>query len=210
MNRFPRLYPILDSPTLGKRGCEDWSMVARGMLAGGAAILQLRHKGAWTPEVLERTRQIAGECERAGAQFVLNDRADIALLTGAGLHVGQDDLAPRDCRNIIGPAAVLGFSTHNAAQLQAAAEEPVDYVAFGPIFATASKKNPDPVCGVAALPRGLSKPLVAIGGITRATARLVFDAGADSIALISDLLPEVLTESQIRMRMEEWQRLTRQ
>ncbi len=210
MKAVPRIFPILDTPALMRRGFEDWTMAARAMLAGGARILQFRHKSEWTRAVFEEAEQIAEHCRRAGASFVVNDRADMAKLLDAGLHVGQKDLSPADCRTVIGEKTLLGYSTHNADQLGAAAGEPVDYVAFGPIFATASKENPDPVAGLEQLAsaRGrTAKPLVAIGGITRATAHSLFAAGADSVAIIGDLLPDTLTESAIRTRMEEWQRL---
>jgi thiamine-phosphate pyrophosphorylase len=212
--RLPRVYPILDTASLERRGCSDWGMAARGMIAGGAEWLQLRHKGEWTRAAFAQAEEIAEECRREGVTFIVNDRADLAKLLGAGLHVGQDDLAPADCRVVIGDEPVLGFSTHNAAQLSAAAGEPVNYLAFGPVFTTASKEKPDPLVGLEMLAeaRGLvgAKPLVAIGGITRDTALSVFAAGADSLALIGDLLPVRLTESTIRDRMEEWHRLTRQ
>jgi thiamine-phosphate pyrophosphorylase len=133
--------------------------------------------------------------------FVVNDRADVALLLNAALHLGQDDLAPSDARRILPAASVIGFSTHNEQQLRAADAEPVDYLAIGPIFATASKQNPDPVVGIDGLRtlRALTeKPLVAIGGITRESAPQVFEAGADSIAVIGDLM------SDVRARAAEW------
>ncbi len=143
---------------------------------------------------------------------MVNDRADMSKLLQAGLHVGQQDLSPMDCRSVIGDEALLGYSTHNADQMSKASSQPVDYVAFGPIFETSSKENPDPVAGLERLASAraqTAKPLVAIGGITRETAASVFAAGADSVAIIGDLLPENLTESTIRNRMEEWQRLAR-
>ncbi len=209
---LPRLYPILDTPALLRRGCEDWTMVARAMLAGGAQILQLRHKGDWTSSVFAHARAVARECRQAGAAFLVNDRADFAKLLGAGVHVGQEDLTPADCRAILGDAPLVGFSTHNADQLAAAPQAAVDYLAFGPVFPTASKENPDPVAGLDRLAQSrarVRKPLVAIGGITRAASASVFAAGADSIAVIADLLPDTLSESAIRHRMEEWQRLSR-
>jgi thiamine-phosphate pyrophosphorylase len=132
------------------------------------------------------------------------------MLLEAGVHVGQDDLPPRDARRLMGSEAVIGFSSHNAAQVCAAGGEPVDYLAFGPVFATESKRNPDPVTGIEAIKecRALvEKPLVAIGGITRQTARAVLAAGADAVAVIGDLLPAELTSLSLRQRMEEWQRL---
>lgn len=212
MKALPRLYPILDIPTLARRGCTDWTMVANAMLSGGAEILQFRHKDEWTRAVFEEAEQIAEKCRSVRVAFVVNDRADMSKLLQAGLHVGQQDLSPTDCRIVVGDETLLGYSTHNSEQLGDAATQPVDYVAFGPIFATTSKENPDPVAGLDRLASAraqTAKPLVAIGGITRDTAASVFAAGADSVAIIGDLLPETLTESAIRNRMEEWQRLTR-
>src|SRR6516164_3414181 len=145
--RLPRLYPILDTETLAARGIL-LETAAAAFLDGGAGILQLRHKGHWTRDLLEAAKQVARLCREAGAPLIVNDRADFALLLEAGLHVGQDDLSPRDARKLIGPEPILGFSSHNASQLCAAAGEPVDYVALGPVFATGSKRNPDPVVGV--------------------------------------------------------------
>jgi len=209
--RLPRLYPILDSETLTARGIR-LETAAAAFLDGGAGILQLRHKGHWSRELLEAAKQVACLCSEAGAPLVVNDRADFALLLDAGLHVGQDDLSPRDARKLIGPGPILGFSSHNAPQLCAAAGEPVDYVALGPIYATASKRNPDPVVGVEEVFRCralIEKPLVAIGGITRENAPDVLRAGADSVAVIAGLVSESPSAQSLRQRMEEWQLLVK-
>ncbi len=133
--RLPRLYPILDTESLTARGIR-LETAAAAFLDGGAGILQLRHKGHWGREIFASAREVARLCRETGAAFVVNDRADFALLLGAGLHVGQDDLPPRDARRLLGSAAVLGFSSHNADQLCAAGGEPVDYVALGPVYVT--------------------------------------------------------------------------
>ena len=207
--RLPRVYPILDTGAFAAR---EFSLTraAAAWLEGGAGILQLRHKQHWGRAVFDAARDIARMCREAGALFMVDDRADIAMLLEAGLHVGQDDLPPRDARRLLGSDAVIGFSSHNVPQVCAAGGEPADYVAFGPVFPTASKRNPDPVTGIEALKecRALvEKPLVAIGGITRETAAGVWAAGADSVAVIGDLLPAELTSVTLRQRMEEWQRL---
>ena len=207
--RFPRVYPILDAETLAQHGIA-LDTAAAALLEGGAGILQVRQKGHWTRQVFESARQVACLCREAGAVLVVNDRADFAMLLDAGLHIGQDDLAPRDARKLIGPDALLGFSSHNLEQLSAAGGEPVDYVALGPVYPTSSKHNPDPVVGVDEVRRLrplIEKPLVAIGGITRANAAGVFNAGADSVAVISDLVPQSPTARSLRERMEEWQRI---
>jgi thiamine-phosphate pyrophosphorylase len=186
-------------------------VAASAFLEGGAGILQIRHKGHWSREFFATAQQVARLCRENGSPLIVNDRADFALLLEAGLHVGQDDLAPRDARKLLGSAATLGYSSHNMAQLVAAGGEPVDYVAIGPVFATASKRDPDPAVGVDEIRSCralLDKPLVAIGGITLANARDVWAAGADSVALIAGLLPEPATARGLRQRMEEWRRLS--
>jgi thiamine-phosphate diphosphorylase len=178
---------------------------AEALLTAGAHILQFRHKGHFDRDTYAQAQQIAAMCEQARILFVINDRVDVAMLLDAAVHVGQDDLPPLHARKLIGEPQILGFSTHNEAQLAAAASEPIDYVALGPIFSTMSKQNPDPQVGLAELRRlkPLARvPLVAIGGITRATAPDVWAAGADSIAVVGDLYPDV------RRSAEEWQKLS--
>ena len=185
---LPPFYPIVDTVA-----------AAEALLDAGARILQFRHKSFFSRRVLEDAGRIAELCRTAGALFVVNDRADIARLLNAGLHLGQDDLAPADARRILPAPGIIGFSTHNEQQLRAGDSEPVDYLAIGPIFATGSKQNPDPVVGLdrlRALRRLTQKPLVAIGGITRASAPAVFEAGADSVAIIGDLYPDVAVKAR--------------
>ena len=206
MKTLPRLYPILDTGALERRGL-GLAETAAAMIEGGARILQIRHKMLWSGRVFDDAREVAALCRQAGATLIVNDRADIAKLLGAGLHVGQDDLAPTDARALLGDEAVIGYSTHNAAQLRDAAAEPVDYIALGPIFGTTSKQNPDPAVGIDELRRCralVEKPLVGIGGITRENARAVFDAGADAVAVIADLLPTGAAAADVRQRIEEW------
>jgi thiamine-phosphate pyrophosphorylase len=207
--RLPRVYPIVDTESLSARHI-SLETAAAAFLEGGAGILQIRHKAHWTRAIFESTRVIARLCREAGATFVVNDRADIAMLVDAGVHVGQDDLTPRDVRKLIGSEPVLGYSSHNMQQLCAAGGEPVDYVAFGPVYPTASKQNPDPVVGLDEIRRCrplLEEPLVAIGGITLENAQSVLDAGADSLAVIAGLIPALPTAQSLRERMEQWQQL---
>jgi thiamine-phosphate pyrophosphorylase len=204
--KLPAIYPILDSESLERREL-TLTAAAASLLEGGASILQIRHKGHWSRAFFDAASDVARLCREAGADLVVNDRADFAMLLDAGLHLGQDDLAPRDARRIAGFERIIGYSSHNPAQLAAAGGEPVDYVALGPIFATASKRNPDPVVGVDELQRLrmlIEKPLVAIGGITLENAADVLRAGADSVAVIAGLFPENATAHSLRMRMEEW------
>ncbi len=185
------------------------------MLEGGAEILQYRHKGFWSRGRFQEAREIALLCRTAAVPFVLNDRADYtAILNHEGipawLHVGQDDMSPLDARVVIGPVAQLGFSTHNREQMSAAAEEPVNYVAFGPVFGTTTKEHPDPATGIAALlhVRAITRlPLVAIGGITLENAAACRAAGADSVAVISALMPRPFSLPGVTERMREWQRV---
>src|SRR5580698_3599714 len=207
--KLPRVYPILDTESLDRRGIAI-ETAAAAFLEGGANILQIRHKRHWTRDFFASARTVARLCRENGTSLIVDDRADFAILLDAGLHVGQDDLAPRDARKLIGADATLGYSSHNMAQLAAAGGEPVDYVAIGPIFATSSKRNPDPVVGVAEIRRCralIEKPLVAIGGITIENARDVWTAGADSVAVIGALLPDSATSRALRQRMEEWRAL---
>ncbi len=209
--RLPRIYPILDTESLDRRGI-SLETAAAAFLDGGAGILQIRHKQHWARAIFEAARVVARLCREAGVPLIVDDRADFAMLLEAGLHVGQDDLTPRDARRLMGAEAVIGYSSHNVNQLCAAGGEPVDYVALGPIFATDSKRNADPVTGLEELRRCrplIEKPLVAIGGITQENALEVLRAGADSVAVIGGLLPEAGTAQALRERMEQWQRLVK-
>lgn len=177
------------------------------MLEGGAQILQFRHKAFWSRDIFAQAAKIADLCRQANATFVVNDRADYANILQAGLHLGQEDLLPEDARRVVGPETIIGFSTHNAEQMRTAALEPVDYVAFGPVFTTASKQRPDPTVGLETLRqvRALTdRPLVAIGGITVATAASCWSAGADSVAVIAALLPSPCTPASIRECISTW------
>ena len=210
--KLPLVYPILDTESLARCGI-SLETAAASFLDGGAGILQIRHKSHWDRAIFESAGIVARLCREAGVTLIINDRADFAMLLNAGLHLGQDDLSPRDARRLAGPDIVIGFSSHNVNQLCAAGGEPVDYVALGPIFPTASKRNPDPVTGIEEIRRCRSlieKPLVAIGGITQENALDVLRAGADSIAVIGGLLPPAPTAHSLRERMEEWQRLVSQ
>jgi thiamine-phosphate pyrophosphorylase len=210
---LPRLYPILDADSLSGRFISPIE-AAGAILTAGASILQWRDKHPLTAASLETAERMAEACGKHGATFIVNDRADVAMLCAPhshsiGLHIGQDDLPAAAARRLIGESAILGLSTHNAQQLRDAegSEVKLDYLAIGPIFSTHSKEKPDPVLGCDSLYefRPLTnRPLVAIGGITRSTARDVLDAGADSVAVISDILPDPCNPIALSRRIEEW------
>jgi thiamine-phosphate pyrophosphorylase len=206
---LPRFYPILDTDIVAARGLNA-VIAAEAILEGGAEILQLRHKTFFSRNVFVQASRIAELCAEARALLVVNDRADVAMMLGAAVHLGQEDLAPADARRVAGPRTPIGFSTHNEQQLRAAAAEPVDYVALGPIFETGSKRNPDPVVGLEELRRLCPlamQPLVAIGGVTRENAATAIGAGADSVAVIGDLIPDHCSKNSLRLRTEEWRQL---
>jgi len=203
---LPRLYPILDTAALRRAGVDPLEAAA-GMIEAGVVLVQFRHKEHFSRDVFETCAHLAVLCEQSGVTLVVNDRCDIARLLNAHVHVGQDDLMPAFVRQLCGPSAIIGLSTHNAAQLEAANHEPVDYHAIGPIFETSTKANPDPVVGLSALKelrKASQRPLVAIGGITLENAPGVIEAGADSVAVVSALIPENPTRMRIRERTAEW------
>jgi len=189
MIQLPRLYAILDSSSFSDN--EALFSTAEELLAGGATLLQYRNKKGNAREMLAQARELK---RRLGpsARLIMNDRADLCLAAGFdGVHVGQEDLSPEGVRKIIGARLWLGVSTHNTDQVKEADKTSADYIAIGPVFSTASKVNPDPVVGLAGIRKARSltrKPLVAIGGINRANCLSVIEAGADSVAVISDLV----------------------
>ena len=189
---LPRLYPILDVDLCRARGLEPLALLAT-FLAGGATFLQLRDKTPSTAERLRLAEAAVSRAHAAGARLIVNDRADIARLSGAdGVHVGQDDLSVDDVRRIVGPDAIVGLSTHDAAQIEAAARTSASYIAVGPIYSTATKDTGYSARGLDLVRRAVlvGRPVVAIGGITLERAPEVFAAGATSVAVISDLLRE--------------------
>jgi len=196
MNHIPRLYAIVDAAFF--EGTSELVAFSDELAGGGCTLLQYRNKSANARMMLEQARELR-RLSRAGAsaphlRLIMNDRADLCLAAEFdGVHVGQDDLSPEAVRGIIGPDRWLGVSTHNPEQLRDADLTSADYLAIGPVFATSSKDKPDPVVGLEGVRRARAltrKPLVAIGGITRANAASVIEAGADSVAVISDLLRE--------------------
>ena len=187
---LPRLYAIVDRDALDARGITAGEF-AQELRDAGVRLVQYRDKGGSPQQILRAATQISQVFARVeDAVLVMNDRADLALLAGWGVHVGHTDMSPADARTLLG-AAAIGLSTHNEAQVLAADAGAADYVAIGPVFATASKSDTEPVVGLEGVRRArslTSKPLVAIGGITRENARSVIEAGADSVAIIGALL----------------------
>jgi thiamine-phosphate pyrophosphorylase len=165
---------------------------AKSLVDAGVRLIQYRNKRASGCELFETSRELAEYLNPIGVHFIVNDRADVAVLAGAGgVHVGQDDLGVEQARRVVGEGKWVGISTHNAGQFRSALETSADYIAVGPISATGSKENPDPVVGVGFVreTRAMTdRPIVAIGGITLERAAEVIEAGADSMAIISDIL----------------------
>ena len=204
--RLPRLYAILDvtcfaPPLRTTAAILDYG---RELAAGGVTLLQYRNKVGTTREMLNHAREIR-QALGSAVILIMNDRADLCIAADYdGVHIGQDDLSPQGARSVIGDEGILGVSTHDLDQVREADAGPADYIAFGPVFATSSKRDHDPVVGIEgirAVRTATRKPLVAIGGITRANARSVIDAGADSVAVISDLLssPTKVAEEFLRV-----------
>jgi len=188
---LPRLYPVLDKNCF--EDIEQLVSAANELLRAGVEFLQYRNKSGNAREMLQEARTLRGLVKEP-IKLIMNDRADLALVAGFdGVHVGQDDLSPEGARRVIGDVLLLGVSTHNPEQIAEADQSPADYIAIGPVFTTGSKTNPDPVVGLEGVRRAREltrKPLVAIGGITRANCASVIEAGADSVAVISDLVRE--------------------
>ena len=192
MSVWPRLYAIVDAGVAARAG---WSPpdLAGAYLEGGARLLQLRASGVDAATLLVWCREIVRRATEAGARVIVNDRCDLALMAGAdGVHLGQDDLPVDAARGLLGPAAIVGLSTHTAPQVAAGARQPVSYLAIGPVYDTRTKDTGHAAVGLDAVRRTRAaagdRPVVAIGGITVATAPDVVAAGAASVAVITDLL----------------------
>jgi len=202
--RLPSLYVICDTDVCRAAG---WTPLdfASACLEGGARLLQIRSKGAPSGQLLDAVTAILGLARSAGARVVVNDRADVARMAGAdGVHVGQTDLSPEAVRTVVGPDAIVGLSTHTSEQTDRAVGEPLSYIAVGPVFGTATKATGYDAVGLAlvryAAGRAATRalPVVAIGGITVERARLVIDAGAQSVAVVTDLLVDNDPAARVR------------
>ncbi len=199
---LPRLYVILDATLLNNSPFD----CAQELAAAGVRLLQYRDKSAAARDLLKTSRQLVASVNSYGSSLIVNDRPDVAALAGAaGVHVGQEDLDPEQARAVVGEETWVGVSTHNLEQFRRAAATSADYIAVGPIFPTATKANPDPVVGLELIGqvRALTdKPIVAIGGITLDRAASVIAAGADSVAVIRDVLCAAKPQDRARRFLE--------
>src|SRR5215472_7339359 len=198
MGRFPRLYAIVDRATLDARSV-DVREFARELREGGVLLLQYRDKLNGPQEILRAAREIDAAFEGVEVTRMMNDRADLAVLTGwDGVHVGQEDLGAEAARRV--GVGIVGISTHNEQQVGAAIASQPDYVAVGPVFGTVSKMDAEPVVGLELVRRARAMtelPIVAIGGITLANARSVIEAGADAVAVIGGLFVDGRRVSEV-------------
>ena len=189
MITLPKLYAILEASAFPDT--QALCGFADELALGGVTLLQYRNKKDNAGEMLDQSRELKQHF-RNSVRLIMNDRADLCLAAGFdGVHIGQDDLSPEGARKVIGDSRAMGVSTHNPEQVSIADKSSADYLAIGPVFVTSAKANPDPVIGLDGVraARALTrKPLVAIGGITRTNCGSVIKAGADSVAVISDLL----------------------
>jgi len=208
-----RLYVVCDADVCARAG---WSLpdYAAACLDGGATLLQIRAKHTPSRLFLADADRVVGRAAHFGATIIVNDRADIARLSGAqGVHVGQDDLSPADVRTVVVNDAIIGLSTHTPAQLTDAVQQPVDYVAIGPVFGTQTKDTGYDAVGIdgvrraVALAGGRQLPVVAIGGITLERAADVVSAGAASVAVIADLLATNDPATRVRAFLERLSRV---
>ncbi len=201
---LPRLYVILDAALLTVPETE----CAQKLVVAGVRLLQYRNKRASVRELFDSAKQLSSLLIPQGVTFVVNDRADVASAAEAsGVHVGQEDLEAESARAVVGPNKLLGVSTHNLEQFQRAAASSADYIAVGPIFATGTKSNPDPVVGAGFIRKVrllTDKPIVAIGGITLERTPEIIESGADSMAVISDILRAPEPGRRARQYIDLW------
>jgi thiamine-phosphate pyrophosphorylase len=204
IQNFPRLYAIIDAAQVEQRSP---LAIFDMLLSAGVELIQYRDKGGSPRQLFETSRQLAERARKSHATFIVNDRADVALAVDArGVHLGQDDLPVELARRVVSPGTIVGSSTHSTAQVEEASRSSADYIALGPIFPTQSKERADPTVGlegVRAARKVTRKPLVGIGGITVENARAVIEAGADAVAVISDLLkhPDITARAREFLRI---------
>ena len=201
-----RLHAIVDVDAAQRAG---WTAIdlAQAFLNGGARLIQIRAKTLPSGPFLDICDAVVKRAEAFGASIIVNDRADLAVMSGAaGVHVGQDDLSPADARRLLGPQAIVGFSTHTIDQIDRAVRDPASYIAVGPVFGTATKDTGYSAVGLdlvrAAVARAQERPVVAIGGVTLERAASVIAAGAAAVAVIGDLLSTGKPEERVRSYLE--------
>ena len=201
------LHAIVDVDVAAHAGWAPLDL-ACAYLDGGARLLQLRAKQLASGPLLSLCDGLVQAAERYEASIIVNDRADLAVLANAsGVHVGQDDVAPADARQLLGPEAIVGFSTHTVAQIEAAIREPISYLAVGPVFGTKTKDTGYSAVGLELVATAArlagSIPVVAIGGITLETASSVLEAGATSVAVIGDLLTQGNPQTRVAAYLQQ-------
>lgn len=207
MLKIPEIYPITDTRLSGISHAEQ----VEKLIAGGARFIQLRDKYAEPKDFYEAANAALKIAREKNVKIIINDRADIAFaLKADGVHLGQDDLPPVEARKLLGETAIIGFSTHTAGQAAEACKFAVDYIAVGPVFGTTTKENPDKKTGIEMIKTVREIvgdiPLVAIGGITSENFRQVLNAGADSAAVVSDLISDA---ENISRKMRDFLRVGR-
>jgi thiamine-phosphate pyrophosphorylase len=189
--RLPPLYPIVDVRQDTPEALERALALAVELSAGGATLLQLRAKSLSGRDMTALASRMVDTVAAHGSRVIVNDRADVALAAGAaGVHVGDEDLPVSAARDVLGATAIIGYSTHSVADVVAATNRPVDYIGFGPVFDSPTKAGVREARGVQALAeacRASTVPVVAIGGVTLATAPSCWYAGAASVAVISEI-----------------------
>lgn len=192
------LYFITDRRLSRKGVIED----VKAAIRGGARLVQYREKESGTKRMIEEAREIAAICKKAKATFIVNDRVDVALASGAdGVHIGPEDMSPEDARRMLGRGKIIGASAGSASDAKRLWREGADYIGLGPVFATGTKKDAGRPIGLGAVKKAkkaLRVPLVAIGGINRENLPLVLDAGAESVCMISAILEADDVEKAVR------------
>lgn len=202
------LYAILDLDALARAGLFDVGAAARALCEGRPRVLQLRAKNAGASTFAAAARDVGAAARAHGVCFIVNDRVDVAALVGAdGVHLGQDDLPVEVARAQLGPCALIGLSTHDLAQVARAQDSGADYLGFGPVFATATKQNPDPVVGLHGLAQACAAsqlPVAAIGGVRLRDVARLRDAGARWAAVVSELLVDGTLAERARAFERAW------
>jgi thiamine-phosphate pyrophosphorylase len=201
---LPKIYAITDRQLSGLSHATQ----VEHLIAGGAGIIQLRDKYSSAGEFYRLALEAVTVAKAHGIPLIINDRVDIAMIVGAdGVHLGQDDMPVEAARRLLGEKAIIGISTHRLEQAAAAAKLPVDYIAFGPVFSTTTKADPDEVVGLSGVAAAKeivgNIPLVAIGGINASNVREILAAGADAAAMISEIVADAASIDRRMRRLNE-------